>query len=204
MMPGDKFVTDTLSDPALDLIFREARTYYGWLDRPITTEQIHAIYALTKMAPTSANQQPGRFVWCTTPEARQKLADCSAEGNKAKIIAAPATVIIAHDLDFHEQLPWLFPHTDARSWFAGDPEGRAEHAMRNGSLQGAYLILAARALGLDCGPMSGFDNAAVDAQFLADEPRWRSNFICSIGYGDPATLHPRGPRPEFDTFNKVI
>ncbi len=124
--------------------------------------------------------------------------------NRAKIIAAPVCAILAMDLEFHEQLPWLFPHTDARSWFAGNEDLRRANAFRNSSLQGAYLMLAARALGLDCGPMSGFDNAAVDAEFFAGEPNWKSNFICSIGYGDPASIFGRSPRPEFDTFNRIL
>jgi len=137
-------MTDTLSDSALDQIFRKARTYNGWLDKPVTEQQIHAIYELAKMGATSANQQPGRFVWCTSDEAKQKLADCAAEGNKDKILAAPATVIIGYDLDFHEQLPWLFPYTDAKSWFEGDEEGRKESAFRNSVLQGAYDDRGAR------------------------------------------------------------
>lgn len=197
-------MTETLPDNALDTLFREARSYNGWLDKDVSEAQIHAIYELLKMAPTSANQQPARFVWCKSAEAKARLAAHAMEGNKDKITSAPVCVIIAHDLDFHEQLPWLFPHTDAKSWFEGDAEGRAQHAMRNGTLQAAYLMLAARSLGLDCGPMSGFDNAAVDADFLADQPRWRSNFICSIGYGDRSTIFERSPRPEFDTFNRVL
>ncbi len=197
-------MSQSLSDSALDTLFREARSFSRWQDRGVSDAQIHAIYELLKMAPTSANQQPARFIWCKSTEAKARLAAHAMEGNHDKITSAPICVIIAHDLDFHEQLPWLFPHTDAKSWFDGDEEGRAEHALRNGSLQGAYLMLAARSLGLDCGPMSGFDNAAVDADFLADQPRWRSNFICSIGYGDRASLHGRSPRPEFDSFNRLI
>jgi len=197
-------MSHTLSDTALNQIFREARTPNDWLDKPVSESQIHAIYELMKMGPTSANQQPGRFVWCTTPEAKQKLADCAAEGNKDKILAAPATVIIGYDLDFHEQLPWLFPHTDAKSWFTGDEDARKESAFRNSVLQGAYLMIAARALGLDCGPMSGFDQDATAKAFFADQPRYRADWICSIGHGDPASIHDRSPRPEFDTFNKLV
>ena len=126
------------------------------------------------------------------------------EGNKAKVLAAPVTAVIGYDIDFHEELPWLFPHTDAKSWFEGNEAGREEGAFRNSSLQGAYLMLAARALGLDCGPMSGFDPAAVNAAFFADEPRHRVNFICSVGYGDPASIFGRSPRPEFATFNRIV
>ena len=125
------------------------------------------------------------------------------KANKEKILTAPVVAIIGYDIDFHEELPWLFPHTDAKSWFEGDEDSRRTHAFRNSSLQGAYLMLAARALGLDCGPMSGFDNDAVDKAFFADDPRHRSNFICGIGYGDPESIFARSPRPEFDTFNRI-
>ena len=192
-----------LDDKALDQLFREARSYNGWTDEPVTDEEIHSIYELMKMGPTSANMQPARIVWCKSLAARQKLANCASEGNKMKIIAAPVVAIIGFDIDFHDELPWLFPHTDAKSWFEGDEAGREVGAFRNSSLQGAYLMLAARALGLDCGPMSGFDNAAVDKAFFADEPRHRSNFICAIGHGDPASIFGRSPRPEFDTFNRI-
>jgi len=197
-------MAEALPDTALDQLFREARSYNGWLDKPVSDEQIHAIYELMKMGPTSANQQPARIVWCKSPEARQRLARHAGEMNRPKIIAAPVCAILAMDLEFHEQLPWLFPHTDARSWFAGSEDLRRANAFRNSSLQGAYLMLAARALGLDCGPMSGFDNGAVDAEFFAGEPNWKSNFICSIGYGDPASIFGRSPRPEFDTFNRIL
>lgn len=195
-----------LSDEALDTIFRTARSYNGWLDKDVSEEQLHAIYDLMKMGPTSANQQPLRIVWCKSPEAKARLAQYAGEKNQPKITTAPVCAILAMDLEFQEQLPWLFPHTDARSWFTGDDkrEMRKEQAFRNSSLQGAYLIIAARALGLDCGPMSGFDNAAVDADFFADEPNWKSNFICSIGYGDPASIFGRSPRPDFDKFNQVL
>lgn len=194
----------TLADSALDQLFREARSYNDWLDKPVSDQQIHAIYELMKMAPTSANMQPSRIVWVKSDEAKKKLAELASEGNKAKILAAPVTAIIGYDIDFHEELPWLFPHTDAKSWFDGDEEGRKTGAFRNSSLQGAYLMLAARAVGLDCGPMSGFDNAKVDKAFFADEPRHRSNFICSIGYGDPASIFDRSPRPDFDKFNRIV
>jgi 3-hydroxypropanoate dehydrogenase len=193
----------TLDDTALDILFREARSYNGWLDRDVSEGEIHAIYQLMKMGPTSANMQPGRIVWCKSGEAKRKLADCASEGNKQKILSAPVVAIIGYDIDFHEELPWLFPHTDAKSWFEGDEEGRKTGAFRNSSLQGAYLMLAARALGLDCGPMSGFDNAKVDQAFFDDQPRHRSNFICAIGHGDAASIFERSPRPEFDTFNRI-
>lgn len=199
-----QFHGHTLSADALDQLFNEARTYNDWLDKPVSDEQLHAIWDLMKMAPTSANMQPVRIVWVTSDEQKQKLADCAMEGNKAKILAAPATAVIGYDIDFHEELPWLFPHTDAKSWFEGDEEGRKEGAFRNSTLQGAYLILAARAVGLDCGPMSGFDADAVNAAFFSDEPRHRVNFICSVGYGDPESIFERSPRPDFDTFNRIV
>ena len=197
-------MSSPLSEAALDQLFREARSYNAFLDREVTDEQIRAIWDLAKMGPTSANQLPARFVWCKSAEAKERLARHAGEKNRPKITGAPVCVIVAMDLDFHEQLRWLFPHTDARSWFTRDEEGRELSAMRNATLQGAYLIMAARALGLDCGPMSGFDNAAVDADFFAGEPRWRSNFICSIGYGDRASIFPRSPRPEFAQFNRLL
>lgn len=198
-----QFHDTTLSADALDQIFREARSYNGWLDKPVSEAQIHAIYELLKMAPTSANMQPARIVWAKSDEAKQDLAALAMEGNRDKILTAPVVAIIGYDIDFHEELPWLFPHTDAKSWFEGDEEGRKEGAFRNSSLQGAYLMFAARALGLDCGPMSGFDNAAVDKAFFGDNPKHKSNFICAIGYGDPASIFDRSPRPDFDKFNRI-
>ncbi len=196
-------MSEPISAAAIDQLFYEARTFSHWLDKDVSEAQIHAIHDLVKMAPTSANQQPGRFVWCKSPEAKDQLAACAADGNKNQIITAPVCVVIGYDLDFHEHLPWLYPHTDARSWFTGDPQARHESAFRNGTLQGAYLIMAARALGLDCGPMSGFDLDAATAQFFADEPAYRANFICSIGYGDRSRLHGRAPRPDFARFNRI-
>jgi 3-hydroxypropanoate dehydrogenase len=199
-----QFPDHVLSDAALAQLFNEARSYNGWLDRPVTDEQLHAIWDLLKMAPTSANMQPVRIVWVKSDDGRAKLIACVAEGNKKKVAAAPVTAVIGYDIDFHEELPWLFPHTDAKSWFEGNEAGRIEGAFRNSSLQGAYLMLAARALGLDCGPMSGFDADAVNAAFFADEPRHRVNFICSVGYGDPASIFDRSPRPEFAAFNTIV
>ncbi|HSJ79006.1 MAG TPA: malonic semialdehyde reductase, partial [Erythrobacter sp.] len=169
-----------LSDAALAQLFNDARSYNDWLDQPVSDDQLHAIWDLMKMAPTSANMQPVRIVWVTSEAAKAKLVECVSEGNKAKVAAAPVTAVIGYDIDFHEELPWLFPHTDAKSWFDGDEAGRKEGAFRNSSLQGAYLMLAARAIGLDCGPMSGFDGDAVNAAFFAENPRHRVNFICSI------------------------
>ena len=197
-------MTDTLSDSALDLIFHEARSMNGWQDKDISDEQIHRIYELTKMGPTSANQQPARFVWCKSQESRERLAEHASEANKKKITTAPLCVIIGYDLDFHEHLPWLFPHTDAKSWFEGDEDARKESAFRNSALQGAYLMIAARSLGLDCGPMSGFDQDATTKDFFADQPRYRADWLCSIGYGDRTTIFDRSPRPEFDRFNTLL
>ena len=193
-----------LDGSALDQLFREARSYNGWLDKDVSEQQIAEIYDLLKMGPTSANMQPARLVWCKSQEAKKKLAGCALESNKKKITTAPVCVIIGYDLDFHEQLPWLFPHTDARSWFEGDEPFREQSAARNSALQGAYLMLAARSLGLDCGPMSGVDLAKVTEAFFADRPRYRADWICSIGYGDPDTIFDRSPRPEFGRFNEVI
>ncbi|MBX7513086.1 malonic semialdehyde reductase [Qipengyuania sp. GH38] len=198
-----QFHDTTLSADALDQVFREARSYNGWLEKDVSDEQIHAIYELMKMAPTSANMQPSRIIWVKSEDAKKKLADCASEGNTDKILTAPVTAIIGYDIDFHEELPWLFPHTDAKSWFEGDEEGRKEGAFRNSSLQGAYLMIAARAVGLDCGPMSGFDADAVDKAFFGDNPKHKTNFICSIGYGDPTTIFDRSPRPDFDKFNTI-
>src|SRR5690242_3454044 len=194
---------EKLSDAALDTIFRTARTYNGYTDEPVTEAEIRAIYDLLKMGPTSANQQPARFVWCLSQDAKDKLAALASEKNADKIRKAPATVIIGMDENFHEQLPWLFPHADAKSWFEGDEALRKANAFRNSSLQGAYFIIAARAIGLDTGPMSGFDNAKVDAAFFGDQPHVKSNFISTLGHGDPETIFGRLPRPEFDRFNQI-
>ena len=195
---------EPLNDAALDAIFRTARTYNGYLDRPVGEEQLHAIWDLMKWGPTSANQLPARLVWCVSDEARDKLAGCVSEGNRDKVRKAPVTAIIGMDVEFHEHLPELFPHADARSWFAGNTALREASAFRNSSLQGAYFIVAARALGLDTGPMSGFDADAVDAAFFADQPGVKTNFISTLGYGDPSTIYPRSPRPPFDRFNRIV
>jgi 3-hydroxypropanoate dehydrogenase len=192
-----------LSPDALDTLFREARTYNGYTDAPVTEDQLHAIWELMKMGPTSANMLPARLVWCVSEDAKDKLAALSSGTNGAKIVKAPVTVIIGMDVDFHEQLIDLFPHApEARDWFP-DPAAREVAALRNSSLQGGYFILAARALGLDTGPMSGFDNAAVDAAFFGDTPNVKSNFISTLGYGDPATEDGRLPRPAFERFNTI-
>jgi len=197
-------MTQPLSDAALDQLFRTARTYNGYLDKPVSTEQLHAIWDLMKMGPTSANCLPARLVWVTTDAAKAKLAALTGGANPPKILGAPVSVIIGMDLDFHEKLPELFPHADAKSWFDGNEPLRETTAFRNSSLQGAYFMLAARALGLDTGPMSGFSNDAVDAAFFGDTPRVKSNFISTLGHGDPATIFDRSPRPGFDTFNRLV
>lgn len=186
-----------LDNKARALLFEDARTHASWQDRPVTEEQLRELYDLMKFGPTSANSFPIRLVFAQSPEAKDKLKPCLAEGNIEKTMNAPVTAIIAMDIAFYEKLPTLFPHADARSWFVGNDPLIEETAFRNSSLQGAYLMIAARALGLDCGPMSGFDNDAVDAAFFADTT-YRSNFLCNLGYGKPEDLYPRAPRPDFD------
>ena len=185
------------SDAALDQIFRHARTHNGWLDLPVTDEQLHALYDLWKMGPTSANCCPARVVFVRSAAAKEKLKPALSEKNRGKTMAAPVVAIIGMDMEFYEKLPKLFPHDDARSWFAGKPKLIEDTAFRNCSLQGAYLILAARALGIDTGPMSGFDNARLDEAFFAGS-KVKSNFICSLGYGNPEKLFSRSPRLPFD------
>ncbi|MFA5989037.1 MAG: malonic semialdehyde reductase [Sphingomonas sp.] len=192
-----------LPDPALDTIFRTARSYNGYTDQPVSPAMLREIWELMKWGPTSANQLPARLVWCTSTAAKERLAACASGSNCDKILSAPVTVIIGMDENFHEHLPEFFPPADAKSWFAGNNALRQASAMRNATLQGAYLIIAARALGLDTGPMSGFDNAAVDAAFFADTPGVKSNFLSTLGYGDPATIFDRLPRPGFDRFNRI-
>lgn len=192
-----------LDDAALDQLFRTARTYNGYLDKPVGEDQLRAIWDLMKMGPTSANQLPARLIWCVTEEAKQRLATFASDSNADKIRKAPVSVIIGMDVNFHEHLPELFPHVDAKSWFDGNAELREVSAFRNSSLQGGYFILAARALGLDTGPMSGFDAGEVDKAFFADQPGVRTNFISTLGYGDPATVFDRSPRPAFEKFNRL-
>jgi 3-hydroxypropanoate dehydrogenase len=193
-----------LDDAALDTIFRTARTYNGYTDEAVSEAELHAIWDLMKFGPTSANQLPARLVWCVTDEAKARLAACASAQNAPKILAAPVSVVIGMDTNFHEHLPELFPHNQtAKSWFEGNMPLREASAFRNSSLQGAYFIIAARAIGLDTGPMSGFDNGKVDAAFFADAPAVKSNFISTLGHGDPATIFDRSPRPGFETFNSV-
>lgn len=184
---------------ALDTLFLKARTHNAWLDKPLDDALLKRTYELARMGPTSANCSPMRVVFVRSRAAKERLMPHLMEGNRAKTMAAPATAIVAHDSAFYEHLPRLFPQTDARSWFAGPANEAlaATTAFRNGSLQGAYFMLAARALGLDCGPMSGFDNAGVDREFFPDG-RFQSNFLCNLGYGDAAKVFPRNPRFEFE------
>lgn len=186
-----------LDDAALDQLFRSARSHNGWLPQPVSDDALRALYDLMKMGPTSANCSPARIVFLRTREAKERLKPALSPGNLDKTMSAPVTAIIGHDLAFYDKLPQLFPHADARAWFAGKPEVIQATAFRNGSLQGAYLMLAARAVGLDCGPMSGFDAAKVDAEFFAGT-EIRTNFLCNLGHGDPARLFARSPRLAFD------
>lgn len=196
-------MAEPLNDAALDQLFRTARTYNGYFDTPVAPEQLDAIWELMKMGPTSANALPARLVWCVSDGAKQALAACCSDANGPKVLAAPVSVVIGMDSKFYDQLPRLFPHADARSWFAGDEAVARETAFRNSSLQGAYFIMAARALGLDTGPMSGFDADAVNAAFFADTPDVSVNFISTLGYGDPASIFARSPRPDFSEFNRL-
>lgn len=192
-----------LTDEALDILFRQARSHNAWQDKPVSDDLLKQLYGLMKMGPTSANSCPGRFVFIKSAEAKEKLKACLDEGNVKKSMTAPVVAIIGMDLEFYEQLPKLFPHTDARAWFVGKAEKIQETAFRNSSLQGAYFMLAARSLGLDCGPMSGFDNVKLDAAFFSDG-KVKSNFICAIGYGDTSGLYPRGPRLDFNEAAQIV
>jgi 3-hydroxypropanoate dehydrogenase len=178
-------------------LFTEARTQHGYLDTPVADERLHRLYELLRWAPTAANSSPARFVFVRSAGAKEQLVACMSPGNQRKVREAPVTAIIGMDLEFHERLPKLFPHTDARAWFAGKPDLIESTAFRSSSLQGGYLIIAARALGLDCGPMSGFDAARVDAAFWSGTAV-RTNFVCTLGHGDPARVMPRNPRLSFD------
>ncbi|HEY8243744.1 MAG: malonic semialdehyde reductase [Vicinamibacteria bacterium] len=191
-----------LADDALDALIRTARTYHGFDGRPVSDATIHELYETMKWGPTSANSNPGRFVFVRSAEAKARLAPALSAGNHDKTMAAPCTVIVAYDLEFHEKLPVLFPHVDARSWFSGKPAHIQATAFRNSTLQGAYLMVAARALGLDVGAMSGFDNHKVDEAFFAGTST-RSNFLVNLGHGDPAKVHKRNPRPAFDEVCRI-
>jgi len=185
-----------LDDVALDALFRTARTQNSWRPAPVSDEELRALYDLLKWGPTSANSSPARFVFLRTAEARERLRPALSAGNIDKTMSAPVVAIVAYDPRFYDELPKLFPHADARAWFAGNPELAEETAFRNGTLQGAYLIMAARAIGLDAGPMSGFDRARVDEIFFA-ERGWKSNFLVNLGHGDGTGLFDRSPRLTF-------
>ena len=192
------------ADAVLDQLFRTARTNNKWQAKDVPDSLLRELVDLAKMGPTSGNCQPARFVFVKSPEAKQRLKPFLSSSNAEKTMQAPVCAIIGYDMEFYEHLPRLFPHNQsARSWFAGNEVTIATTALRNGSLQGAYLILAARALGLDTGPMSGFDNAGVDKEFFAGTT-YKSNFICSLGYGDPAGVYLRGPRFDFDEMAKIL
>lgn len=196
--------SEALDGPALDQIFWQARTHNAWQDRPVPDSLLRRLWETARMGPTSANCQPMRVVFVKSTAAKEKLKPHLAKTNAEKTMKAPATAIIGYDEEFHEHLPRMFPHADARAWFAGENkrDARIENAFRNGSLQGAYLIMAARALGLDCGPMSGFSNQGVDEAFFAGTSV-RSNFLCNLGYGDSSVLHERLPRFDFDEVCRI-
>jgi len=196
-------VTGKLPEPCLDQLFRDARTHNAWRDKDIPDSLVHELIDLMKLGPTSANCSPARFVFVKSREAKKRLRPLLSEGNRDKTMQAPVCAIIGYDLDFYQHLPKLFPHADAKSWFEGNAKKIQETAFRNGTLQGAYLILAARALGLDTGPMSGFDNKGIDADFFAGT-NIKSNFLCSLGYGDASVLFPRSPRFSFDEMARIV
>lgn len=195
-----------LSDEALDILFRSARTYNGWLPEPVSEVKLQALYDLLKMGPTSANTCPARFIFVASPAAKEKLRPCLAAGNVDKTMAAPVVALIINDTAFTDKMTTLMPHNPTMGGYFSSmtPAQVVEHTMRNATLQGAYLILAARSLGLDCGPMSGFDKDKLKAAFFPDEKNWEANFICSLGRGDPAKLYPRLPRLAFDEACDIV
>ena len=196
-------MTKPIANDAMDQIFFDARTYNGWKSGDVSDTQLKRLVEITVMGPTSANCQPARFQFLRSDESKARLEPLLDEGNRAKTMAAPVIAIIGYDLEFHERLPRYFPHTDAKSWFAGQPDKILETARRNGTLQGAYLIIAARALGLDTGPMSGFDAKGVDEAFWSGT-QVKTDFLCNIGVGDPDTIFPRSPRPDFDEVAQIL
>ncbi len=193
----------SLADAALDQLFREARTHNVWLPKPVPVELLRQVYELARFGPTSANSSPARFVFLTTAAAKARLKPALSQGNLDKTMAAPVTVIVAWDTQFHENLPKLFPQRDMRSLFASSQALIDETAFRNSTLGGGYFIMAARALGLDCGPMSGFDQSKVNAEFFPDG-KWKTNFLCNLGYGDKSKLFPRNPRLDFEEACRVL
>ena len=201
--PNLAAIKTPISQEGLDQLFREARSHSAWLPEPVPVELLRKAYELARFGPTSANGSPARFVFLTTQGAKALLKPVLAPGNVDKTMAAPVTVIITWDTEFHENLPRLFPHADVRSYFVGNKPLIEENAFRNSSLQAAYFILAARALGLDCGPMSGFDAEKVNAAFFPDG-KWKVNLLCNLGYGDPSKLHPRNPRLNFEEASVIL
>jgi 3-hydroxypropanoate dehydrogenase len=192
-----------VSAECLDQLFLKARTHWVWRPEPVPLELLKELYNVARFGPTSANSSPARFVFLTTPQAKERLRPALSPTNVEKTMTAPVTVIVAWDTEFHEKLPQLFPARDMRSIFAGNAALLHETAFRNGTLQGAYFMIAARGLGLDCGPMSGFDQSKVNAEFFPDG-KWKANFLCNIGYGDPSKLFPRNPRLSFDEACRVL
>lgn len=192
-----------LDDAALDLLFREARTHRSWTDRPVPDEILQAVYELARMGPSSGNCSPMRVTFVKSRAAKERLLPCLDQGNVRQTDTAPVTAIVAYDLRFYEEWPRLNPRIDPARWAARPKEALREMALMNGSLQGGYLIMAARALGLDCGPMGGFDHARLDAEFFPDG-RWQSNFLCNLGYGDGASIRPRAPRLAFDEACRIL
>jgi 3-hydroxypropanoate dehydrogenase len=201
--PNLAAIKTPISQEALDQLFREARTHSAWLPEPVPVELLREAYELARLGPTSANGSPARFVFLTTPKAKARLKTVLAPGNVDKTMAAPATAIIAWDTEFHENLPKLFPQADMRSYFVGNKPLIEENAFRNSSMQAAYFILAARALGLDCGPMSGFDAGKLNTEFFPDG-KWKVNLLCNLGYGDPSKLYPRNPRLNFQEATVIL
>lgn len=192
-----------INQQSKDILFNDARTHNVWLDKDVSNEQLKAIYDLAKMAPSSANCQPLRVHFIRSDEAKQRLKPYLDKGNMEKTMKAPVVALLAKDMEFYEELPWLFPHTDARSWFAGNPEKIEFTATQNANIQAGYFILAARSLGLDCGPMAGFDRDGVNNEFFKGTTH-KSVVLINLGYGDKSALHPRNPRPEFDKFCEII
>jgi 3-hydroxypropanoate dehydrogenase len=192
-----------VSAECLDQLFLKARTHWVWRPEPVPLELLKELYDVARFGPTSANSSPARFIFLTTPQAKERLRPALSPTNVEKTMTAPVTVIVAWDTEFHEKLPQLFPARDMRSMFAGNAALIHETAFRNGTLQGAYFMIAARGLGLDCGPMSGFDQSKVNAEFFPDG-KWKANFLCNIGYGDPSKLFPRNPRLSFDEACRVL
>jgi len=192
-----------VSDDCLDQLFLKARTHWVWRPEPVPLELLKELYNVARFGPTSANSSPARFVFLTTPQAKERLRPALSPTNVEKTMTAPVTVIVAWDTEFHDKLPQLFPARDMRSMFAGNADLIHETAFRNGTLQGAYFMIAARGLGLDCGPMSGFDQQKVNAEFFPDG-KWKANFLCNMGYGDPSKLFPRNPRLSFDEACRVL